>query len=66
MDMKTARLANVYRLSISDRQVFVLRAARLSRDDLRVGRGARSHREPQPVPNLDWSPTLFCDEVVCH
>jgi len=59
MDMESARLANVYRLSISDRQAFVMRAVGL-------GWGTPSHSEPQPVPDLEWSPTLFCDEVVCH
>ncbi|MEA2774490.1 MAG: hypothetical protein QOD93_7452 [Acetobacteraceae bacterium] len=66
MDMKTARLANAFWLSISDRQVVALRTAWLSRDGSAARPDASAANEPRRLPMLDWPESLFDNEISCQ
>jgi hypothetical protein len=66
MDMKTARLANAFWLSISDRQVVALRTAWLSRDGSPAPLNASAANEPRRLPMLDWPESLFDNEISCQ
>jgi hypothetical protein len=63
MDMEIARLTNISWIRVPDLHIAAMRAVWL-RPWACSPRA--STEDPPPVPVLDWPPTLFQDETLCH
>ncbi len=62
MDLEIARLANVSRLLMTDRQMIAIRSALFTHSNARIEPGVGLDAKSRHLPMLDWPTTLFQDE----
>ena len=65
MDTQSMTMVTDPWLQVLDRELFALPAAAWFRDRMFAQAHASAAKLPQPVPMLNWPPTLF-DDVVLH
>lgn len=63
MDMEIARLTNISRVRVPDRQIVAARTVWLRPDRSWTQSRMPPAKNLLPVPSLDWPPTLFQDEM---
>jgi hypothetical protein len=61
MNMEIMRAANVVWLRVPDRQILAMRAVAWPADGRPALPGNVPAVTPQPLPMLDWPPTLFAN-----